>query len=396
MIRYELSHWEWESFFKDLDVLVVGSGIVGLSAAIRLKEQKKQLKVMLVDRGPLPIGASTRNAGFACFGSISELLDDLQHTSREEVLSLVAQRYRGLQRLRHRYGDQAIGYHAWGGYELFREEEEELYQQCSDAMAGFNRDLAAFIRDDRGEWPTSSVAGKEAIFQRADDQLAGAGLHGIKHLLLNRAEGQLHTGQLMQTLLGRAQELGIVCLGGINIDDFSEDLHKVHLRTSQGWSLSVPKVLIATNGFARQLLPQMELYPARNQIMVTEPIADLKIKGCFHYDRGYVYFRNIDNRILLGGGRNLDQQGEQTTQLGSHQHIRSYLERLLQEVILPHQTVKIDRWWSGIMGVGATKRPIIEAVGKHTVAAVRLGGMGVAIGTQVGETAADKLLEMIG
>jgi glycine/D-amino acid oxidase-like deaminating enzyme len=396
MIRYELSHWEWESFFKDLDVLVVGSGIVGLSAAIRLKEQKTQLKVMLVDRGPLPIGASTRNAGFACFGSLSELLDDLQHSNRADVLALVAQRYQGLQRLRQRYGDQAIGYRAWGGYELFREEEEDLYQQCQDAMPDFNRDLAGFIHDERGEWPGVSASGKGAVFQPADDHLPATGLRGIKHLVLNRAEGQLHTGQLMQTLLGRAQALGIVCLGGVNIDEFTEDLQGVHLQTSQGWSLKVPKVLMATNGFARQLLPQLELYPARNQIMVTEPLSDLKLKGCFHYNRGYVYFRNIGNRILLGGGRNLDMETEQTTQLGNHQPIRTYLEHLLQSVILPHQKVKIDRWWSGIMGVGTSKQPIIQAVGKHTVAAVRLGGMGVAIGTQVGETAADQLLEIIG
>ena len=29
---------------------------------------------------------------------------------------------------------------------------------------------------------------------------------------------------------------------------------------------------------------------------------NLKIKGSFHYEKGYYYFRNIDNRILLGGG----------------------------------------------------------------------------------------------
>jgi glycine/D-amino acid oxidase-like deaminating enzyme len=351
---------------------------------------------MLVDRGPLPIGASTRNAGFACFGSLSELLDDLQHSSRADVLALVAQRYQGLQRLRQRYGDQAIGYRAWGGYELFREQDEEVYQQCRDTMADFNRDLAHFIHGNAKEWPAVSASDDGAVFQLADDHLPATGLNGIRHLVLNRAEGQLHTGQLMKTLLGRAQTLGIVCLGGVNIDEFTEDLQRIHLRTSQGWSFSVPKMLIATNGFARQLLPQLELHPARNQIMVTEPIADLKIKGCFHYNRGYVYFRNIGNRILLGGGRNLDQQAEQTTQLGSHQPIRTYLEELLQTVILPHQEVKIDRWWSGIMGVGTSKQPIIQAVGKHTVAAVRLGGMGVAIGTQVGETAADQLLEIIG
>ncbi|MEL7222687.1 MAG: FAD-dependent oxidoreductase [Bacteroidota bacterium] len=389
MIRYELSHWEWESFFKSLDVLVVGSGIVGLSAAIRLKEQQSKLKIMIVDRGPLPIGASTRNAGFACFGSLSELLDDLQHSSREEVLSLVALRFRGLQRLRQRYGDQAIGYKSWGGYELFREQDEDLYHHCRLAMASFNQELSDFIPVEK-DWPSTNQDNK--VYQVADDKLSQSGLQGIQHLILNRAEGQLHTGKLMQTLLQRAQELGIRCLGGVAIESFLEEENKVHLQTSQGWSLRADKLLIATNGFAQQLLPQLDIKPARNQIMVTEPIEHLPLKGCFHYDKGYVYFRNIGNRILLGGGRNLDQPGEQTTTLGSHQKIRDYLEGLLQTVILPQQKVKIERWWSGIMGVGNTKQPIIKAIGDHTVAAVRLGGMGVAIGTHVGETAADKLL----
>ncbi len=134
MLRYQLSHWEWESFFKDIDVLIVGSGITGLSAAIHLKEQSPSMKVVVIDRGPLPIGASTRNAGFACFGSLSELLDDQKHSSREDVLELVAQRYEGLCRLRERYSDAALGYKAWGGYEIFRDEYNDLYTQCLDAM----------------------------------------------------------------------------------------------------------------------------------------------------------------------------------------------------------------------------------------------------------------------
>ncbi|MFZ4545731.1 MAG: FAD-dependent oxidoreductase, partial [Saprospiraceae bacterium] len=70
-----LSYWEYESFFKDMDVAILGSGIVGLSAAISLKEKNPMLKVALIERSFLPYGASTRNAGFACFGSISELLE---------------------------------------------------------------------------------------------------------------------------------------------------------------------------------------------------------------------------------------------------------------------------------------------------------------------------------
>jgi glycine/D-amino acid oxidase-like deaminating enzyme len=57
----------------------------------------------------------------------------------------------------------------------------------------------------------------------------------------------------------------------------------------------------------------------------------------------------------------------------------------LKEEILPGQAVEIDYEWSGIMCVGAEKKPIIRSLNKNVHAGVRMGGMGVAIGSAVGE-----------
>ena len=57
---------------------------------------------------------------------------------------------------------------------------------------------------------------------------------------------------------------------------------------------------------------------------------NLKIKGSFHYEKGYYYFRNIDDRILLGGGRNMDMDVEKTTQFGINQKIKN---KLLNDII---------------------------------------------------------------
>ena len=84
-LRYELSHWEADSFFSNIDTLIVGAGIVGLSAALHLRAKFPNRRIVVVDRGPLPIGASTRNAGFACFGSMTELLDDLSNQPEDSV-----------------------------------------------------------------------------------------------------------------------------------------------------------------------------------------------------------------------------------------------------------------------------------------------------------------------
>ena len=66
-----LSFWE-KDFFIAYDHIVVGSGIVGLSTAIAIKEKQPNSRVLVLERGIFPTGASTKNAGFACFGSLSE------------------------------------------------------------------------------------------------------------------------------------------------------------------------------------------------------------------------------------------------------------------------------------------------------------------------------------
>ena len=131
--------------------------------------------------------------------------------------------------------------------------------------------------------------------------------------------------------------------------------------------------------------------PARNQVLITEPIPNLLVKGCFHYDRGYFYFRNIDNRILLGGGRHLDKAGEATDTFGLTSFIQKALLDLLENVILPNQKVEIATTWSGILGVGDEKKPIIKRISPNVVVSVRMGGMGVAIGSLVGEEGANLL-----
>ena len=132
-----------------------------------------------------------------------------------------------------------------------------------------------------------------------------------------------------------------------------------------------------------------QVKPARAQVLITNPIPDLDIKGTFHLDQGYYYFRNIDNRILLGGGRNLDFKGETTTELGQTELIQNRLETLLKEVILPRTEFTVAHRWSGIMGMGSSKRPIVEQLSTHVYCGVRLGGMGVAIGSLIGQELAD-------
>ena len=130
-----LSYWEIKSWFADVDYTIVGSGIVGLHAALRLRERFPEAKILIIEKGPLPQGASTKNAGFACFGSLSEINDDLRTHSEEEVIALIQKRWNGLQLLRKRLGDAVIDFKPYGGYELFLEGDTAGYEEVPAVVA---------------------------------------------------------------------------------------------------------------------------------------------------------------------------------------------------------------------------------------------------------------------
>jgi gamma-glutamylputrescine oxidase len=372
-----LSFWEKDRYFNKVDVTIIGSGIVGLNAALNLKKKAPKLNVLVLERGFLPSGASTKNAGFACFGSVSELIDDLSRHSENEVLTLVERRYKGLKRLRKNLGDAAIDYKPYGGLEVF--DDGPSFEKCAAGIPRFNKLLA-------------KVTGVKTIYKVADKKIAQQGLRGFTHLIHNTGEGQIDTGKMMEALLEKVRKLGVIILNGISISSFEGSADGVIIKTDKEFTFTSKRLLIATNGFAKQLLPGYEVEPARAQVLITAPIKGLKLKGAFHYDKGFYYFRNIGKRVLLGGGRNLDLKTEATPHFGLTQIVQEKLEDLLRERILPGVSYTIEKRWSGIMGIGPQKSTILKEVQPHVFCAVRMGGMGVAIGSLVGEDAAALLL----
>lgn len=374
-----LSYWEKRTWLSQVDICIIGSGIVGLNAALYLKTLQPRLKILVLERGLLPSGASTKNAGFACFGSLSEIFSDLKSSDYDSVLSLMERRWRGLQLLRQLLGDDVIKLELKGGYELFTPEQESLYGDCVNLMDKLNSDL-------------KSIIGNDTVYRLADNMISEFGFGSVQHLVWNSAEGQIDTGSMMSALIRKVHALGVECLCGTEVMDLQQGEGGVEINTRQFGRILANKVIVATNGFARQFFPQLQVNPARAQVLVTSPIPDLKIKGTFHYEEGYYYFRDIDNRVLLGGGRNLDIEGETTYDQSTSERIQARLDQLLSDVILPDTPFTVEQRWAGTMGVGPVKEPIIEFVSKDILCAVRMGGMGVALGSEAGRIAAEMLL----
>lgn len=369
----QLSYWELKNWFSNVDFTIVGSGIVGLHCALELRTRFPKSKILVLEKGILPQGASTKNAGFACFGSISEIISDFKTHSEEEVIQLVQKRVNGLQLLRKRLGDEVLDYKPFGGYELFLKEDEAFYTECLSKIPFINDILKSIFKAD--------------VFAKEVDRFNFKEI--FEYLIFNPFEGQIDTGNMMQALLKEVISNDILILNQQNVTSFIDHNTYVEVVTNET-SFKTNKLFFATNGFASQLTNN-QVKPARAQVLITKPIENLDIKGTFHLDQGYYYFRNIGNRILFGGGRNLDFEGETTTEFNQTQIIQNKLEQLLKDVILPNQPFEIEYRWSGIMGVGNHKKPIVEQLSNNVYCGVRLGGMGVAIGSLIGKELADLL-----
>ena len=374
-MKNSFSYWEQKSFLSGFDVLIIGSGIVGLSTALSLKSQNPKLKIGVLEAGFLPAGASTKNAGFACFGSISELIEELETGSEDEIAGIVELRWKGLEKLRKNLGDKAISFEQYGGYEVFKATETDFAKTCIEQIPYFNKLLGALI-------------GKTDIYAVNNAKIADFGMRGITNIIRNKYEGQIDTGKMMSALLSKVQGMGVAVFNNCGVQKIESISNDQILITNQG-TFGARSIIMATNAFSKELIPDLDVMPGRGQVLITEPIKGLKLKGCFHYNRGYTYFRNIDDRILLGGGRDLDFEGEETLEPGITDIIQDSLEKLLFETILPEQKVKIEHRWSGVMGFGKELRPIVKKIRPGLYCAVRCNGMGVAMGSLLGEQVAN-------
>ena len=219
-----------KSWLTNVDFTIVGSGIVGLNCALSLKNRFPESNILVLEKGMLPQGASTKNAGFACFGSLSEIIDDLKTHTEDEVLELIKKRINGLNLLRQTLGDKRIDYQEFGGYELFSK-DDDLLEDCLSKKNMINNLLKPIFND-------NVYSLKENTFQ----------FNNIKpNYIFNQFEGQIDTGKMMEALLHKAQTEGIKILNNVQVNSFSEANNSIKINTNQ-FEFSTSKLFIATNG----------------------------------------------------------------------------------------------------------------------------------------------------
>ncbi len=374
------SFWEQESWLS-FDVAIVGGGIIGISTAIECATRHPEWRVLLLERSLLPTGASTRNAGFACVGSVSEIASDIDLMGAEAAYVMVQQRLQGLTLLRERCKHYDIGYREDGGSEIFLEDHQSLQR-----LEEVNQLL----------YP---IFGSDVFSQRNDLIKAHNMSKNIRTLIHTPFESTLHSGKLIASLWAMATKLGVHIRTGAEVVSTDEGNSSVELlvRTAhQDVAIKAGKVVIATNAMIPSLVKNAllpEILPGRGQVIITKPLTNLALHGSYHFDEGYYYFRALGDRVLLGGGRNLDIEGERTPLHTTTELIQTALEIMLRTVILPtHTDIEIDLRWAGTMAFTTTKQPYVAFVSTHTLVAFGCNGMGIALSSTVARDCANLLV----
>lgn len=370
------SIWEIETLYKKPDFVIIGGGFTGLWTALSVSQKYPKADILIIEKHHYPLGASTRNAGFSCFGSITEILSDAKTMGWDKTLNIISKRFHSLRKIQREIEPDLIDYDNCGGYELLNTEvaHAELVQ--------VNEKLKSITHVDK---TFTFDANAQERFQFADFNL----LPKSCNMVFNPLEGSLHPGKLVEVLIQKCYASGIKFLWNQEVTQIKSMGNAVQIKT-KNHTFSSAKAIVCTNGFARQLFPELDVQPARGQVLLTSPISDLTLKGVFHSDEGFIYFRNVGNRVLLGGMRNLDFQTEKSYNFQENQKITEGLTSYLENVILPNTSFEITHRWTGIMAMGNEKTYLLEKY-ENIIYAVRLSGMGVALAPEIANEVMDYL-----
>ena len=358
-----LSYWEKKFLKQKWDLVIIGSGFTGMSLAYHSLQRNKKLKILMCEAQNFGKLASTKNAGFACFGSVSELVTDVNTIGIEKTVELMSMRLKGINAWQKLFGSK-LEIQSKGGYEMFFDEEEfekartnlkELLEYKEIKQLKFEIIHQAFSKNfhpkaihtplEFGINPQQLVNSLKKLLMSYDN------VHFLEGTYINRSENKIEA---------IVNQIKVV---------FEAD-----------------KIAYTNNALFKE---KNILKPARAQVLITEELNSVP-EGTFHAKEGYYYWRNVDNRLLLGGARHLDSKTEETSELALNQKLQNHLEKHMLPKILD-KPVCVEQRWSGIMAMNKDKFPEIGKLDSNTFYAVKLGGMGVALSYEIGKLLAEKI-----
>jgi gamma-glutamylputrescine oxidase len=335
-------------------VVVVGGGVTGCACALGLAQGG--MRVRLHEAREIAGGASGRNGGFALRGAALPYDQARSQLGPEGAKRLWRLTERYLERLAELADD---AFRPVGSLRLAAAEEE-----CDELRAEY-----AALREDGFdvEWL---------------DELPPALADRFPCAMRHSCDGALQPARWVRRLAELAAEAGAEI--------------REHNRIESLDDVTTSRVVIATDGYSHDLLPELEaaVQPTRGQVVVTEPLTE-ELFPCPHYARhGFDYWQQLpEGRLVVGGRRDTTVETENTAVEETTEAIQTAIEQLARELVgrLP----RITHRWAGLFGMTADRLPLVGAVpGRDGVwVAAGYSGHGNVLGLGCGELMAQALLE---
>jgi len=346
------------------DLVIVGGGTTGLSAALHAVEQG--LSVILLEGGRVGWGASGRNGG--------QMIPGLRKGAVELVAAYGVERARALLEL------------AWEAHDLVLDLIHRHDISCDLRLTGHI--LGAVKSSDmRGldaevECLSSSMGYSHAALLSAEEMRGqvAAPYHGG---LLDRAGGHMHPLNYTLGLAGAAQQAGVRIFEHSIATSVQKTARGVAVSTAKGRVLAT-NVILAGDALLQGLAPQVNarIMPVANYVVATEPLADARAlipSDAAVSDTRFVvnYYRlTPDGRMLFGGGERYSRRPP--TDVAAF--VRPHLEGVFPSL----RGVTIDHAWGGLVSITLTRLPHVGRDGPVWFAH-GYSGMGAILSTLAGK-----------
>ncbi len=364
------------------DVAIIGAGVTGLNAALRLAQAG--MSVTVLDAKQVGWGASGRNGGFCCLGG--GMLGEAQmakHFGKAETRDFLMAERDAVDFVDHMITD--------AGWDVDRHSEGETILAHKPAAMTTIADEAAMVDSLFGT--KSTIIPKEHLRQHG----LGGEFHGAVTLPVGFA---LNPRKFVGALAKASEAAGATIFGDSPVTETMRDSGEWLLKTPQG-QVRAKKLIVATNGYSSESIPPWlagRYLPAQSSIIVTRALTqdELNAQGWTSAQMAYDsrslihYFRLMpDGRFLFG------MRGGITTTESVHNRIRHKIRAHFERLFPAWKHVETPWYHTGFVCLSGDLTPFVGAVpGEEDLyATFAYHGNGVAMGSYAGALLANDILD---
>jgi len=346
----QLGHRQEHSF----DVVIIGGGIAGLSAAYWLAKEDSELRIALVEKYRLGDGATGRNAGFITCGSVEHFNRLCESFGKEKALEIWKFSEENLRLLKEEIIESKF---------VSKDQKDQKEKLLFEEKGSFS---LASTKEELTELKKSAALMKElgiAVEVLNEDgvkkRLGAEGFcGGIKYM----GDASIHPLALINEIKERLNDR-VEFFENHEVFDIESHGEQKRVMT-RGARFNCNMVVMATNGYS-PLLHEFfkdKIFPTRGQILATEAVPRFMEGPCY---ANFVldYFRQLPSgEMVIGGFRQLQKDVE----VGYSDETTDVIQKALEDFLAKHipklKDVKISHRWSGIMGFSADGQPLVGAL----------------------------------